>query len=177
MIVLMVWDGLRPDMIDAQRTPFLCQMASEGVFCQASHAVFPTVTRVNSASLATGCYPGRHGIVDNELYVPAIDPRRPVSCGNWEVLQTMADLEHGRVVEAPTVGEILQASGKKMGWFVSCWASPGSALSWCVTTCSKRVPRPCPRALCVVPIAARQTSCLPSSGRLPRTTMACQAVW
>jgi arylsulfatase A-like enzyme len=121
MIVLMVWDGLRPDMIDAQRTPFLYQMAGEGIFCRASHALFPTVTRVNSASLATGCYPGRHGIVDNELYVPAIDPRRPVSCGNWDVLQAMADLEHGRVVEAATVGEILQASGKRM-----CSAGSGS---------------------------------------------------
>jgi arylsulfatase A-like enzyme len=114
VILLMIWDGLRPDMVDAGRTPFLHRMASQGVFCRASHAVYPTVTRVNSASLVTGCHPGRHGIVDNELYIPALDSQKPVSCGDWNALQAMANLEDRRVVEARTIGEILRAAGKKM---------------------------------------------------------------
>ncbi len=107
MILLIVWDGLWPDMISPEHTPYLAQMAEEGVFCSASHAVFPTATRINSASLSTGCYPHRHGLVDNELYVPALDPERPISCGDWEALQRMADLQGE---EAPDIVEIEQTT-------------------------------------------------------------------
>jgi len=124
MIILIIWDGLRPDMITAERTPFLHRMSSQGVFCRASHAVFPTATRINSASLTTGCYPGRHGIVDNGLYVPAIDSRKAISCANWQALQTMADLEGQRLLSVPTLGEVLHEAGKRMASAGS--GSPGT---------------------------------------------------
>lgn len=101
-------------MVTAKGTPFLLQKASEGIFCEASHAVFPTATRVNAASLSTGCYPSHHGIVDQELCVPAIDSRKPISCADPDALQTMAHLEGGRLLDPPTLGEILRAAGKKM---------------------------------------------------------------
>lgn len=124
MILLVVWDGLRPDMIAAGRTPFLYRMARQGALCQHSHAVYPTATRINSASLSTGCSPGRHGIVDNELYVPAIDPQRPISCADWRALQHMADLEGERLVSVPTLGESLRAAGLRMASAGS--GSPGT---------------------------------------------------
>jgi arylsulfatase A-like enzyme len=114
LILLIVWDGLRPDMVREETTPFLFEMAGRGVVCRASHCAFPTATRINSASLATGCYPGKHGIVDNELYVPALDAERPISCADWRALQAMADAEGGRLVDAPTLGEVLRAAGKQM---------------------------------------------------------------
>ncbi|MFP3896285.1 MAG: alkaline phosphatase family protein [Anaerolineales bacterium] len=107
MILLIVWDGLRPAMITAEHTPYLAQMAEEGVFCSASHAVFPTATRINSTSLSTGCYPRQHGLVDNEVYVPALDPEKTISCADWEALQRMADLEGE---EAPDIVEIDQST-------------------------------------------------------------------
>ena len=124
MIVLIIWDGLRPDMITAERTPFLHSAAGGGAFCEASHAAFPTATRINSASLSTGCYPGRHGIVDNSLYVPAIDPSAAISCADWRALQRMADLEGGRLVTVPTLGETLRACGRRMASAGS--GSPGT---------------------------------------------------
>ena len=114
MILLLIWDGLRPDMITPERTPFLHNKAQEGAFCRASHAVFPTATRINSASLITGSYPGRHGIVDNELYVPALDPERATSCADWPALQAIADLEGGPLLNAPTLGEALRQAGLRM---------------------------------------------------------------
>jgi predicted AlkP superfamily pyrophosphatase or phosphodiesterase len=114
LILLIVWDGLRPDMVREETTPFLFEMAGRGVVCRASHCAFPTATRINSASLATGCYPRKHGIVDNELYVPALDAERPISCADWRALQAMADAEGGRLVDAPTLGELLRAAGKQM---------------------------------------------------------------
>jgi predicted AlkP superfamily pyrophosphatase or phosphodiesterase len=124
MILLIVWDGLRPDMITAERTPYLHRMAGQGVFCRASHAAYPTSTRVNSASLTTGCYPGRHGIADNGRYAPALDPNKPLDFADWRHLQGMADLERERLLTAPTLGEILRANGKQMASAGS--GSPGT---------------------------------------------------
>ncbi|MBC7238059.1 MAG: alkaline phosphatase family protein, partial [Chloroflexi bacterium] len=114
MILLVVWDGLRPDTIQKESTPFLWEMAARGVFCRASHCVFPTATRINSASLTTGCYPRRHGLVDNELFVPALDAAKPVSCADWRLLQAMAESEGGRLLETPTLGEMLRDAGRSM---------------------------------------------------------------
>ena len=46
--------GCRPDAITAGDTPTLHRLRVEGVDFANSHAVFPTVTRVNAATLATG---------------------------------------------------------------------------------------------------------------------------
>ena len=124
MIVLIVWDGLRPDMITAQRTPYLHRMAGQGVFCRASHSAFPTATRINSATITTGCYPGQHGIVDNGRYVPALDAAKPLNFANWAQLQGMADQEGQRLLSVPTLGEILHANGKRMASVGS--GSPGT---------------------------------------------------
>jgi arylsulfatase A-like enzyme len=113
MIVIILWDGLRPDAINADTTPFLYGKAAEGVTCSAGHAAFPTATRVNSACLATGCHPMRHGIVANDLYAPRVNPDEPATCGDWRFLRALADSEGGRVVHAPTLGERLSAAGKR----------------------------------------------------------------
>src|SRR5262245_14600817 len=55
--LVFVMDGLRPDSITAADTPNLHRLRTEGVWFENSHSVFPTVTRVNSTSLATGSYP------------------------------------------------------------------------------------------------------------------------
>src|SRR5437899_12425289 len=49
--LVFVMDGLRPDGITASGTPILFRLGNEGVIFENSHSVFPTVTRVNSASL------------------------------------------------------------------------------------------------------------------------------
>lgn len=114
MILLVVWDGLRPDMIRDELTPHLARRSRQGVMCMRSHAVWPSATRINSSALSTGCYPGRHGLVDNELYVPALDPAEPISCADSRALQAMAQAEGGRLLTAPTLGEVLQQHGRQM---------------------------------------------------------------
>jgi len=71
-VLLMVADGLRPDYVTPDLMPNLCREAEGGVLCTAHHAAIPTLTRVNSATLSTGCYPAHHGIVDNTLYFKEI---------------------------------------------------------------------------------------------------------
>src|SRR5437899_3275103 len=71
-IIVFVVDGLRPDAITAENTPTLFRLKTEGVEFTNSHAVFPTVTRVNAAALGTGTQPGTNGILGNQMYVAAV---------------------------------------------------------------------------------------------------------
>ena len=72
--LVLVLDGLRPDTITPDETPNLWRLRQEGVNFANSHAVFPTVTRVNATAISTGTYPDRNGILGNRIYVRAVDP-------------------------------------------------------------------------------------------------------
>lgn len=112
LVAVFVIDGLRPDSIDRVLTPTLWRLQQEGVFYPESHAVFPTVTRVNGASLATGAYPNRHGLVGNTMYVPAADPE-PFSAGEWRNLTKLAEVSpSGRLLSVPTLAERMAARGR-----------------------------------------------------------------
>ena len=139
MILVILWDGLRPDTISAQDTPNLHKMAAGGVICRSSHSVFPTATRLNSASLTTGCYPRQHGLVANALYVPGINPNGQVTCGDWNVLRRLAELEGGPVLHTPTLGQMLKPGGKKAAFcgsgstgtsYLSDPAATGPVVNW-----------------------------------------------
>jgi Type I phosphodiesterase / nucleotide pyrophosphatase len=78
LVVVMVWDGLRPDLVTAHDTPALYAMERAGVRFDRHHAVFPTLTMVNAAALATGAEPGETGIIGNRMYLlPALRRRGP----------------------------------------------------------------------------------------------------
>ncbi len=110
-VIVFVVDGLRPDAITAEDTPTLWRLRGEGVDFTNGHAVFPTVTRVNAAALATGTQPGTNGILGNRMYVPAVDPRRAFDTGDYRNLLRLDEATGGRVVLARTLGERLQARG------------------------------------------------------------------
>ena len=50
--------------------PHLGALAENGVFCDRVQTVYPTLTYPIHASILTGCYPDRHGIGHNEVYLP-----------------------------------------------------------------------------------------------------------
>jgi arylsulfatase A-like enzyme len=121
----MVWDGMRPDLISPELTPNLWQLAQRGVRFQDSHAVFPTVTRVNSASLATGALPANHGVLGNSLYVPAVDASKPINLGDHRALEALGALRGGRVVLRESLADLVGATGGKT--VVVGTGSPGAA--------------------------------------------------
>src|SRR4051794_25154431 len=122
---VMVWDGMRPDLISPELTPSLWGLAQRGVRCQDSHAVFPTVTRINSASIATGSLPAGHGILGNSLYVPAVDARKAINMGDHRDLEAVAKLRGGRAVLRESLADRVGAAGGKT--VVVSTGSPGSA--------------------------------------------------
>jgi predicted AlkP superfamily pyrophosphatase or phosphodiesterase len=71
-VVMVVWDGMRPDFITPQYTPTLYQLAEDGVFFKNHHPVYVSSTEVNGTALATGVYPNRSGIIANRDYRPEV---------------------------------------------------------------------------------------------------------
>jgi arylsulfatase A-like enzyme len=110
-VLLMVCDGLRPDLVSAELMPRLTRLAASGVEFRRSHAVFPTVTRANSASLATGVSPRQHGIPGNELVADAIEPGIPFSTADARQLDRLRPIRDGHVLLVPTLADRVAAAG------------------------------------------------------------------
>jgi arylsulfatase A-like enzyme len=111
--VVIVVDGLRPDEVTAATMPRLTGLGQRGVVFNAHHSVFPTVTRVNSSSMVTGMYPEGHGLLGNTIYIASVNATRGLDTGIYTNLEAVARAS-GRLLTAPTLGEILQKAGKKL---------------------------------------------------------------
>ncbi len=110
-VVVMVWDGMRPDLVSAENTPNLWALAQRGVFFANHHPAFPSTTEVNGTALASGLQPAHSGIIGNREFRPAIDPRKGVSTEELDVVRKGDELTHGRHIAGPTVAEIVQQAG------------------------------------------------------------------
>ncbi len=110
-MVLVVWDGMRPDFIRADTTPALHALAARGTFFANNHCVYVTSTEVNGAAIATGCYTARTGIAANAEYRPDINLVRPVATENAVSCRIGDIVRDGRYVGVPTLAEIVQRAG------------------------------------------------------------------
>lgn len=66
--IIFVWDGLRPDSIDATNTPTLYGLVKNGSYFADNHSTYPTYTMANGASFATGSFIGTTGFNGNNTY-------------------------------------------------------------------------------------------------------------
>ncbi len=117
-VVLVVWDGMRPDMVNEANCPTLTGLAGSGVFFRNNHAVYPSATNVNGATLLTGNYPARTGIISNQEYRPELDPVKPFDTSDFPELPQS---ELARYISAPTIAEVVQGSG---GWTAVAGSKP-----------------------------------------------------
>jgi arylsulfatase A-like enzyme len=121
--VLVILDGLRPDMVTSALCPHLSALA-EGATRFARHrAVFPSVTRASSASIATGCLPRTHGLAGNLIALHAEGGPVLLDAGKPDFRDRLRRLR-GRTLMAPTLAERLAGHG---GAIVVSNASPGAA--------------------------------------------------
>lgn len=111
--LVIVIDGLRPDYITPAIMPNLARLSETAAVATAHHAVFPTVTRVNSPSMATGSYPGTHGLMHNTIYLPAASPS-PIDTAEAGALLKADTATAGKLLTAVSVGELLTAAGRKV---------------------------------------------------------------
>jgi predicted AlkP superfamily pyrophosphatase or phosphodiesterase len=88
-IIIFVWDGLRADDLTPEIAPNYFALARSGVVFADHHAVYPTITMMNSASIATGAYPGVHGFYGNVVYAPSAKGRNAVVLPfGWRIAPT-----------------------------------------------------------------------------------------
>ena len=113
-VVLVVWDGMRPDFITEKYAPTLDKLAHDGVLFRNHHSVYPTATDVNGAALATGCYPNRNGLAANLEFRPAINSRQPIDMGDPDSIKRGDEVSGGKYLAMPTFVELLRAAGKKV---------------------------------------------------------------
>ena len=111
--LVIVVDGLRPDYVTPEVMPRLFRLGQRGIVFTAHHSVFPTVTRVNSSSFVTGSYPETHGLMGNNIYIPRVDATKGLDTGERANLEA-AERAEGRLLTAPTLGEILEPAGRKV---------------------------------------------------------------
>ena len=113
-VVIFVFDGLRPDMVTPVVMPNLHRFAQAGTLCTGSRVAFPTETRVNQATLVTGCWPARHGIVGNRFMDPAAAGGSLINSGDEDQLRAASDALEGRLLDVPSLGEILAERGMSL---------------------------------------------------------------
>ena len=122
--VVVVLDGMRRDLIDEERTPTLGALRGGASSSFAAHrSMFPSATRVVSASFATGCTPARHELQGNTLAL--LENGRLVyhDAGHPEFLQHKRRVT-GRSLAVPTLAERVAPHG---GMILFSNVSPGAA--------------------------------------------------
>jgi len=82
-VVVLSIDGLRWDYPARAGAATFARLASEGASCRALLPPFPSSTFPAHASLATGVFPDRHGIVNNEFLDRRRGPYRRDDDASW----------------------------------------------------------------------------------------------
>ena len=111
-VVVVVWDGMRPDLVSEDHTPTLWKLAREGVTFRNHHAAYLSATVVNGTAIATGCYPSSSGVFANYVFRPEIDPAKMIDAGVPDVVRKGDELSGGKYIARPTTAEILHRAGK-----------------------------------------------------------------
>ncbi|UPY37747.1 alkaline phosphatase family protein [Sediminicoccus sp. KRV36] len=123
--ILIVLDGLRPDMVSPASMPALAALLTRGTRFAEARSVFPSETRVATPSLVTGCRPAAHGMVANTVFDRALAPGRLLrtkDAADFHILSAGAESPLLR----PGIGEVLAAAG--LGFAVVSAGTPGQTL-------------------------------------------------
>lgn len=124
-VLVVVLDGLRPDYVTPELMPNLHAFGQANVVFEKHHAAYPTVTRLNAATLVTGCFPEMHGLLDNAIYIPEVNPEKALSAADRENLVKVEEATKGNLLTVSSLGELLAEAGKSL--FVASSGSSGSA--------------------------------------------------
>src|SRR5450432_2596524 len=120
-VIIFVWDGLRIDDVTPENMPNYFALARSGVVFADHHAVYPTFTMMNSASIATGTYPKVHGFYGNVVYAPNargknakgvdIDFSAPAFIEDFGVVEAVRESYQGKLTLVSTMLQAAQAKG------------------------------------------------------------------
>ena len=126
--IVMVWDGLRPDSVNATDTPNLYALRQAGANFSDNHSTYPTFTMMNSSSFATGSFPKTSGFYGNTFWTPpqgtsntipvgtsatgaSQDYQDPVFTEDYQVLTTLNTYYSGQLLLVKNLFATVQAAG------------------------------------------------------------------
>jgi len=121
--VFVCCDGLGRNWVRPDTTPALEGLRPLSLWCDAHSAVFPSVTRVSAASVATGCQPARHGLHGNRMGLVE-DGRIVVRDVGSPDFRTHMRRATGGTLLVPTLAERVAKAGGFIGFSN---VSPGAA--------------------------------------------------
>jgi arylsulfatase A-like enzyme len=110
-VILIVWDGMRPDFVSKENTPTLFEMSRNGVTFLHHHPVYVSSTEVNGTALATGVYPAQSTIIANVEFRPAINSQEPIDTQSLRSIRKGDELSQSNYVAFSTVSEVLHEHG------------------------------------------------------------------
>lgn len=113
-IVMVVFDGLRPDVVTPDRMPALSAFLGEARRFTRASSVFPSITRVCASSIGTGAPPAVHGIVQNAFPDRAVRSDRLVDTANPDDLRDAVAVHGPGFVATPRFADALAAAGKRL---------------------------------------------------------------
>jgi predicted AlkP superfamily pyrophosphatase or phosphodiesterase len=126
--IIMVWDGLRPDSVNATDTPNLYALRQAGVNFSDNHSTYPTFTMMNGSSFATGSFPKTSGFYGNTFWTPPQGAPNTIPVGNsaagksqdyvapvftedYQVLSTLNNYYGGQLLLVKSLFATAQAAG------------------------------------------------------------------
>ncbi|MCK1591915.1 alkaline phosphatase family protein [Bradyrhizobium sp. 169] len=74
-VLIVLFDGLRPDLVKPSLTPKLVRLQRRGAVLARQRTVSPSETRIALTSLVTGATPDRHGIIEINISTGSRDER------------------------------------------------------------------------------------------------------
>src|SRR6266404_5412976 len=112
-VVVIVWDGMRPDFVSKEYSPTLYSLLQRGVFFAHHHSVYLSATEVNGTAISTGAYPAHDGIIGNSEYRPEIDPLKSIHTEIQSAVRKGDQVAHGHYLRRATLAEIIRGAGRK----------------------------------------------------------------
>jgi predicted AlkP superfamily pyrophosphatase or phosphodiesterase len=120
-VVVVLFDGFSPFMMDGLATPNFDRLAREGVSSRHLVPSFPVLSMVNHTTFQTGCWPAHHGIVANEFKDPVM--------GDYSTNADRADGAWRTGCEPMWVAAERQGAPAAVFNFVGRWSSKTGALA------------------------------------------------
>jgi predicted AlkP superfamily pyrophosphatase or phosphodiesterase len=122
-VVLMICDGHRNDFVRPDTCPSIFDFAKRSRRFVNHRAIFPSATRASAAAIATGCWPGNHGLHGNTMGLPDGEGVRVHDVGDPAFVGKLRKA-FGRTLKVPTMAERLAPHG---GAIIASNVSPGAA--------------------------------------------------
>lgn len=110
-VAVIVLDGMTPFMLSPDVTPRLFRFGQENCLGEKALSIFPSETRIAVSSLATGCWPNRHGNPSNYFFLRS----HAIKINTADITHLrQAEQAWGRMLAVPDLGEILAGHHKTM---------------------------------------------------------------